>query len=173
MCRHLPFNGILPDVAETAFMTPTAVVIGNVTVGGEASIWFGCILRGDVERISIGEKTNIQDLTVCHTDEGLPLSIGRRVTVGHRCILHGCTIEDDCLIGMGAIVMNGAVVGRGSIVAAGTTILENTAIPAFSLVAGVPGIIKRTFSEAEILPKIKRAAQSYRSLAVAYIDAGI
>lgn len=171
--RLLPFNGIIPDVAETAFIAPTATLIGKVTIDREASIWFGSLLRGDMERIIIGEKTNIQDLTVCHTDEGFPLSVGRGVTVGHRCILHGCTIEDDCLVGMGAIVMNGAVVGRGSIVAAGTTILENTIIPEFSLVVGIPGKIKRALSEGEVLPKIKRASQGYRELSIAYKEAGI
>jgi carbonic anhydrase/acetyltransferase-like protein (isoleucine patch superfamily) len=171
-CHH-SFNGFVPNVAETAFVAPSAVMIGKVTVAEEASIWFGSVLRGDMEQISIGEKTSIQDLTVCHTDEGFPLSVGRRITVGHGCILHGCTIEDDCLIGMGAIIMNGAVVGRGSIVAAGTTILEHTVIPAFSLVAGVPGVIKRTFSEAEVLPRIEKATRDYQKLAAAYIDLGI
>lgn len=173
MSRHLPFNGAIPDVAETAFIAPTAVLIGKVAVGEEASVWFGSVLRGDMEPVRIGEKSNIQDLTVGHTDEGFPLSVGRRVTVGHRCILHGCTIEDDCLIGMGAILMNGVVVGRGSIVAAGTTILENTVVPEFSLVAGVPGVIKRTFREEDVLPRIKKATRDYRNLAAAYIGSGI
>jgi len=109
-----------------------------------------------------------QDLTVCHTDDGMPLTIGNGVTVGHRCVLHGCTIEDDCLIGMGAIIMNGAVVGRGSVIAAGATILEKAVIPPFSLVAGVPGKIKRTFSEDEIIPKIIEAARDYQDLLAKY-----
>lgn len=165
---RLDFNGIEPDIAPSAFIAPTATLIGDVGIAGGASVWFGSVLRGDRDRIRIGENTSIQDLTVCHTDDGIPLAVGNGVTVGHRCVLHGCTIEDDCLIGMGAIIMNGAVVGRGSIVAAGATILEKAVIPPFSLVAGVPGKIKRTFSEAEILPKIRQSAQDYMDLMARY-----
>lgn len=162
------FNGIEPEIAPSAFVAPTATLIGNVVIGDGASVWFGSVLRGDLDRIRVGKGTNIQDLTVCHTDAGLPLTIGSGVTVGHRCVLHGCIIEDDCLIGMGAIIMNGAEVGRGSVVAAGATVLEKTVIPPFSLVAGVPGKIKRTFSEAEIIPKILEAARDYQELAAKY-----
>lgn len=162
------FDGIAPEISPSAFVAPTATLIGDVGIGAGASVWFGSVLRGDRDRIRVGQNTSIQDLTVCHTDEGMPLTIGSGVTVGHRCVLHGCTIEDDCLIGMGAIVMNGAVVGRGSVVAAGATILEKTVIPPFSLVAGVPGKIKRTFSEAEIIPKIAEAAQDYQDLVAIY-----
>ena len=162
------FDGIEPEIDPSAFVAPTATLIGDVGLGAGASVWFGSVLRGDLDRIRVGENTSIQDLTVCHTDDGMPLTIGNGVTVGHRCVLHGCTIEDDCLIGMGAIIMNGAVVGRGSVIAAGATILEKTAIPPFSLVAGVPGKIKRTFSEAEILPKIFKSAQDYQDLVARY-----
>jgi carbonic anhydrase/acetyltransferase-like protein (isoleucine patch superfamily) len=109
------FNDSVPHIKPSAFIAPTATLIGDVTIGDMASVWYGCVLRGDLARIRVGENTNIQDLTVCHTDKGMPLVIGNGVTVGHRSILHGCTIEDECLIGMGAIIMNGAVVGRGSI----------------------------------------------------------
>ena len=164
------FKGITPKIVSPAFIAPTATLIGDVDIACGASVWFGSILRGDLDRIQVGEDTNIQDLTVCHTDKGMPLSIGKRVTVGHRCVLHGCTIKDDCLIGMGAIVMNGAVVGRGSVVAAGATILEKTVVPPFSLVAGVPGKIKRSFPEAEVLSKIAEAARVYKDLAGEYLS---
>lgn len=150
-----------PVVAPSAFVAPNAVLIGHVTVSARASVWFGSVLRGDEDRIVIGEETNIQDLTMCHADPGTPLQVGRRITVGHRCILHGCTIEDECLIGMGAIVMNEAIIGRGSIVAAGSVILEKTIIPQFSLVAGVPGKVKRTLPEEEALAAIGMATQVY------------
>jgi carbonic anhydrase/acetyltransferase-like protein (isoleucine patch superfamily) len=162
------FNGITPQTAGSAFLAPTAVVLGDVVIGRDASVWYGCVLRGDTERIAIGAGTNIQDLTVCHTDTGFPLVVGKGVTVGHRCVLHGCTIEDDCLIGMGAIVMNGAVIGHGSIVAAGATILEKTVVPPLSLVAGVPGAIKRTLPEASTLEAARTSAQHYLGLAAAH-----
>jgi carbonic anhydrase/acetyltransferase-like protein (isoleucine patch superfamily) len=150
-----------PSVDATAFVAPTAVLIGKVTVGAQSSLWFQCVLRGDDDHIVIGNRTNIQDLTMCHTDIDKPLHVGNGVTVGHRCILHGCTIEDDCLIGMGAIVMNGAVIGRGSIIAAGALVLEKMVIPPYSLVTGVPGKVKKTFSEGESLAAIKGAASRY------------
>jgi len=166
------FGGKAPEIAPSAFVAPTATLIGDVSVGAGASIWFGSVLRGDQDRIRVGQNTNIQDLTVCHTDEDMPLTIGSGITVGHRCILHGCSIEDDCLIGMGAIIMNGAVVGRGSVVAAGAIILENEVIPPFSLVAGIPGKIKRTFSETDVLQKTAEAARNYHDLAATYREIG-
>ena len=164
------FKGITPKIASSAFVAPTVTLIGDVAIDSRASVWFGSVLRGDLDRIQVGEDTNIQDLTVCHTDKGMPLSIGKGITVGHRCVLHGCTIEDDCLIGMGAIIMNGAVVGRGSVVAAGATILEKTVVPPFSLVAGVPGKIKRSFPEADVLSKIAETASVYKDLAAKYLS---
>lgn len=166
------FEGKDPEIAPSAFVAPTATLIGDVSVGPGASVWFGSVLRGDQDRIRVGQNTNIQDLTVCHTDEDMPLTIGSGITIGHRCVLHGCRIEDDCLIGMGAIIMNGAVVGRGSVVAAGAIILENKVIPPFSLVAGIPGKIKRTFSETEALHKTAEAARNYGDLAATYRKMG-
>ena len=150
-----------PQVDASAFVAPTATLIGKVTVGAESSVWFNSVLRGDDDKIVIGCRTNIQDLTMCHTDIEKPLHIGNGVTVGHRCVLHGCTIEDDCLIGMGAIVMNGAVVGRGTIIAAGALVLEKMVIPPYSLVTGVPGEIKKTFANGESLGAIQGAATRY------------
>ena len=153
-----------PTVDATAFVAPTAVLVGKVSVGAQASIWFQSVLRGDYEPITIGDRTSIQDLTMCHTDRHKPLYVGNGVTVGHRSILHGCTIEDDCLIGMGAIVMNDARIGRGSIIAAGAVVLEKMEIPPNSLVTGVPGVVKKIFSKGENLAAIRGSADRYVTL---------
>ncbi len=156
------FNNKTPVIAESAFITPTAQIIGDVAVGAASSVWFHAVIRGDLDRIQIGEKTNIQDLCVCHADPGIPLIIGDRATVGHRCVVHGCTIEDDCLIGMGAVVMNHAIIGQGSIIAAGSVVTEDTVIPPFSLVTGVPGKIRPSGRSAEeILAAAKAMSESY------------
>ncbi|BCS98309.1 gamma carbonic anhydrase family protein [Desulfoluna limicola] len=148
---------------------PGSVIAGNVTLSEEASVWFNAVIRGDGDAITIGARTNIQDLSMLHVDPGQPLSIGREVTVGHRAVLHGCTVEDCCLIGMGAVVMNGARVGRGSIIAAGSVVLENTVIPPFSLVAGMPASVKKQFSQ-EVLEVIRASADIYVEKARAYGD---
>jgi carbonic anhydrase/acetyltransferase-like protein (isoleucine patch superfamily) len=154
-------DGITPDIDPLAFIAPSATVIGNVFVGKNSSVWFNAVIRADFEKISIGEDTNIQDLTMCHADLGKPLVIGNRVTVGHNCVVHGCTIEDDCLIGMGVVVMNGAVIRKGSIIAAGSVILENADIPEYSLVAGAPGKVKRSLDESATVV-MKASADIYR-----------
>ena len=153
-------DDIHPNLAPTAFIAPSAEIIGKVTLGAHSSVWFQTVLRGDTEPITIGYETNLQDLTLCHADPGKPLMIGNRVTVGHRCILHGCVIEDECLIGMGAIIMNEARIGRGSIVGAGAVVLEKTIIPPFSLVVGSPAVVKKTYDET-VLQQIHRTAQVY------------
>lgn|GEM_PF-139707 len=156
-----------PHIADTAFVAPNATLIGDVHMADHASLWFSAVIRGDTAPIRIGEGSNIQDLCVLHADPGFPLTMGRNITVGHRAILHGCTLEDDCLIGMGAIVMNGAKIGRGSIVAAGAVVLENALIPPFSLVAGMPAKPVKTFGE-EIIVKIRESAEHYREKATLY-----
>lgn len=135
-------------IDPSAFIAAGAIVLGDVHIGPGSSIWYNSVVRGDTDRITIGENTNIQDLTMIHADPGVPCTVGDRVTVGHRVILHGCTIEDDCLIGMGAIILNRARVGRGSIVGAGAVILEGTEIPPGSLVVGVPAKVVRAVDEA-------------------------
>ncbi|MCK5687068.1 gamma carbonic anhydrase family protein [bacterium] len=151
-----------PQLHSTVFIAPTAQVVGNVNIGEQSSIWFHSVLRGDLAEISIGKRTNIQDLCMCHIDENIPLKIGNGVTIGHRSIVHGCTIEDECLIGMGSIVMNMAVIGKGSVVAAGTVVLEKTIIPPYSLVTGSPGKVKKTYqNREEIEIKIKTMSESY------------
>jgi carbonic anhydrase/acetyltransferase-like protein (isoleucine patch superfamily) len=140
---HAGYSVSGPVIAGSAFIAPTAVVMGDVALGEESSIWYGAVLRADNDAIRIGNQTNLQDGAIIHVDEGVPCSVGDRVGVGHRVILHGCTVEDDCLIGMGSILMNGVVVGRGSLVAAGAVLPEGTRVPPGSLVMGVPGKVVR------------------------------
>jgi carbonic anhydrase/acetyltransferase-like protein (isoleucine patch superfamily) len=126
----------------SAWIAPGAVLVGDVTVGDEASIWYGCVLRGDLEPIRVGRATNIQDLTLIHVDHGLPAIVGDRVTIGHRCVIHGCTVEDEALVGMGAVVLNGARIGKGALVAAGAVVLEGFEVPAGTVAAGVPAKVR-------------------------------
>lgn len=131
------------NVHPTAWVAPGAIVLGDVTLGERSSIWYGAILRGDNDRIVVGAETNLQDGTIVHVDEGVPCLIGRRVGVGHRALLHGCTVEDECLIGMSSTVLNRAVIGTGSVVAAGALVPEGMKVPPGSLVMGVPGRVVR------------------------------
>jgi carbonic anhydrase/acetyltransferase-like protein (isoleucine patch superfamily) len=146
-----PFRGLFPRVHPTAFIDDSAQVIGDVEIGEESSVWMSVVIRGDVHRIRVGRRTNVQDGTVVHVmNRTHPTTIGDNVTVGHAAILHGCTIEDQCLIGMGAILLNGAHVGTGSIIAAGTLIVEDMIVPPGSLVMGSPGRVKRQLTVAEV-----------------------
>jgi carbonic anhydrase/acetyltransferase-like protein (isoleucine patch superfamily) len=121
--------------------------MGDVTLGPRASVWYGTVVRGDMDRIVVGEDTNLQDGTIVHVDAGRPALIGARVGVGHRAILHGCTVEDECLIGMGSVLLNGVVVGTGSVVAAGAVLREGMVVPPGSVVMGVPGRVVRPVDE--------------------------
>ena len=150
-------------IHPTAFIHPLAFVCGDVTLGARASIWPTAVVRADTAAISIGDESNVQDGTVVHVDAGVPASIGARVGIGHRAIVHGATVEDECLIGMGVILLNGVVVGRGSIVAAGAVCPEGMRIPPGSLVVGVPGRIVRAVTEAE-RGRIARTVASYLDL---------
>ena len=132
-----------PRIDPTAFIAPTAVVLGDVTLGPRSSVWYTSVLRGDMAPITIGADSNIQDGSVVHVDEGVPCTVGARVGVGHRVILHGCTVEDDSLIGMGSVLLNNGTIGRGRVVAAGAVIPEGMTVPPGSLVMGVPGRIVR------------------------------
>ena len=118
-------------------------MLGDVTLGPRASVWYGAVLRADMDRVVVGESTNLQDGTIVHVDEGRPALIGARVGVGHRAVLHGCTVEDECLIGMGSVLLNGAVIGTGSVVAAGAVVPEGMVVPPGSLVVGVPARVAR------------------------------
>ena len=135
--------------SKALFVAPDAAVIGEVELGKDSSVWYGAVLRGDTEPIRIGSRSNIQDGTVVHTDEGFPTTVGDDVTVGHNVILHGCTIEDGCTIGMGAILLNGCRVGANSLVAAGALLLEGREYPSDSLIMGVPARAVRELTEDE------------------------
>src|ERR1700752_1560794 len=143
------------------FIAHPAVVIGKVRLLKAASVWFGAVLRGDNEWIELGEGSNIQDNSTCHTDPGYPLTIGKNVTVGHNVILHGCTLEDDSLVGMGSIVMNGARIGRGAVVGAGSVITEGKQFPENSLIIGAPARVVRTLDAAQAA-QMERPAKSYQ-----------
>ena len=147
-------------IDPTAFIARGAIILGDVTLGRDASVWFNAVLRGDCERIEIGEDSNIQDLCMVHADPGQPCVVGPRVTVGHRAILHGCIIEENVLIGMGAIVLNGARVGRGSVIGAGAVVTEGMEVPPGSLVVGVPGRRARALDE-QTQGRIEHAWQHY------------
>jgi carbonic anhydrase/acetyltransferase-like protein (isoleucine patch superfamily) len=138
-----------PDVHETSWIAPNATIIGRVTLGEQVGIWYNAVLRGDMDSITVGDRTNIQDGCVLHADPNTPLLVGSGVSVGHNAILHGCTIGDDVLVGMGATVLNGARVGSGSLIAANALIPQDAEIPPGSLVAGVPGKVRRALSDAE------------------------
>ena len=133
-------DGKAPDFADRAsnWIAPDATIIGNVGLGRNVSVWFGVVIRGDNERIEIGEDSNVQEHTIMHTDPGFPLTIGRGCTIGHRALLHGCTIGENSLIGMGAIVLNGARIGRNSLVGAGALVTEGKEFPDNSLIVGSP-----------------------------------
>lgn len=142
-------GGREPEIDETAFVAPTASVIGGVTLGPGASVWYGAVVRGDVEAISVGASSNVQDNCTLHADPGFPVSVGERVSIGHNAVVHGATVEDDCLIGMGATVLNGAVIGAGSLVAAQALVPQGMIVPPGSLVAGVPAKVRRELSQEE------------------------
>lgn len=161
------YQGLVPRVDPSAWVAAGALVIGAVTLAAEASIWPGCVLRGDIAPITIGERSNIQDLSVVHVDTDLPTEIGADVTVGHRAILHACTVGDGTLIGMGAIVLNGAVIGAGCLIAAGALVPPGKVIPDGSVVMGMPGKVVRRLSPEEIAGQREHAAR-YAVLARSY-----
>ncbi|MEJ7633717.1 gamma carbonic anhydrase family protein [Aeromicrobium sp.] len=140
----------VPQIDETAWVAPNATLAGAVTIGAGASVWYGAVLRADNEPITIGARSNVQDNCAFHVDKGKPVVLGEDVSVGHGAVIHGATIEDGVLVGMGAIIMNGAVVGAGSLVAAGALISEGVVIPPRSLVAGVPGKVRRDLTDEQV-----------------------
>lgn len=164
------FQGIKPKIAESAFIEETAVVIGDVVIGEDCSVWFNSVIRGDVNSIRLGDRTNVQDLCVLHvTHDTAPLVIGNDVTVGHNVVLHGCTIKDRVLIGMGAIIMDGAVIGEDCVVGAGALVTEGTIVPPKSLILGSPAKVKRQVMDKE-LAWIKESAQNYIKYAKQYLS---
>ncbi|GAB3879205.1 gamma carbonic anhydrase family protein [Terrabacter terrigena] len=151
-------------------MAPSADLVGAVRLLAGSSVWYTAVLRADFDPIALGERSNLQDGVVVHTDAGHPTTIGSGVSVGHRAVLHGCTIEDDCLIGMGSVVLNGAHVGAGSLVAAGAVVPEGAVIPPRSLVAGVPGTVRREIDD-DGLARIRANADVYVELTRRHRDA--
>ncbi len=144
-------DGHAPELAPDGdcWIAPSADVVGKVKLESGSSVWFGAIVRGDNEQITIGEGTNVQDCSVLHTDPGFPLTLGKNVTVGHRAMLHGCIVSENALIGMGATVLNGAVIGKNAVIGAGALVAEGKQIPDNALVVGVPGKVVRTLSDEE------------------------
>jgi carbonic anhydrase/acetyltransferase-like protein (isoleucine patch superfamily) len=158
-----------PDlISPSVLIAPGAIVLGDVTIGDESSIWFNAVVRGDTEKIVIGRQTNVQDLCLLHADPGYPCVLGDRVTLGHGAIVHGATVEDDCVIGMRAVVMNGAKIGAGSIVGVGAVVTEGTEIPPGSLVLGTPGRIIRACDERDH-ERNRHAAEHYVAAAANYL----
>jgi carbonic anhydrase/acetyltransferase-like protein (isoleucine patch superfamily) len=155
------YKGILPQIASTAFIEASAQVIGSVEIGEHSSVWFNCVIRGDVHYIRIGHSTNIQDGTVIHVTNGrFPTEIGNHVTIGHGVMIHGCTIKDRSLIGIGAIILDNATIGEKSFIAAGSLVTPGTVIPPRSMVMGSPAKVRREVTEAEIA-LIERHWQNY------------
>ena len=162
------FEGVKPEIDPTAWVHPSAVLIGRVRLGRRVSVWPGAVLRGDMLEIDIGDESNVQDLCVLHTSLGVaPVKIGRRVVVGHRAILHGVVIGDNALIGMGSILLDGSQVGAGAIVAAGALVTEGMRIPPASLAVGIPAKVVRQVTEAET-QRIREGAKQYLDLLAAY-----
>lgn len=160
-----PSNGLFEALPGGSYKARNAIVTGDVDLGEDVGVWFGCVLRGDDAPLIVGRRTNIQDLTMVHADHGVPNVIGAECTIGHRCVLHGARIGDRCLIGMGAILLGGCEIGAGSIVAAGAVVKENAIIPPRSLVVGVPGKIVKTLDEsveAGVLESVEGYVQKIR-----------
>ena len=174
MALIVPFNGKTPQVASDAFLAPTAVLIGDVQVGSQASIWFGAVLRGDDPEngIRVGARSNVQDNSVVHVGDWQPTIIGADVTVGHGAKFESCTIEDGCVIGMNAVILQEARIGRGSLVAANSVVLEGSQVPASSLVAGIPGKVRKTL-EGSAAEFVRRSAAHYVDRGKAYRTQGI
>jgi carbonic anhydrase/acetyltransferase-like protein (isoleucine patch superfamily) len=154
-------------IDSSAYIHPLAAIIGDVTLGARVSVWPTAVIRADTDTISIGADTNVQDGAVLHVDRGFPLVVGSRVSIGHRAVLHGATVEDDCLIAMGAILLNGVVVGAGSLVGAGAVCREGMRIPPRSVVLGVPARVARE-ATSEITERIRRTMEGYLSLQEEY-----
>ena len=162
----MEFQGVQPSIASDVFIAPSADIIGDVTIGEQSSVWFGCVIRGDVNSITIGKRTSIQDLSMIHVthfkkedhSDGFATTIGDDVTIAHRVMLHGCTIEDACLIGMSATILDGAIIGKESIVGANSLVTKNKIFPPQSLIMGNPAKVVRELSDEEVASLYASAA---------------
>jgi len=157
-----------PELGAGCWIGPGAHVVGRVVLGANVNVWFGTVIRGDVNDIRIGADTNVQDNATLHVDADFPLTIGERVTIGHGAVVHGCTLEDEVLVGMGAVILNGARVGRGSLVAAGALVREGDEIPPFSLVAGVPATVRKSLDTDATAARHRHSAAHYVESARGY-----
>lgn len=172
----MTYQGMSPCIAKDVFVASSADIIGEVSIGSGSSIWFGCVVRGDVNSISIGENTNIQDLSMIHVthytrenrSDGFPTIIGDNVTVGHRVMLHGCVVEDACLIGMSATILDGAVIGKESIVGAGSLVTKNKKFPPRSLIMGNPAKFIRELNDDEVA-SLYKSATNYVKFMMSYL----
>ncbi|HGZ71017.1 MAG TPA: gamma carbonic anhydrase family protein [Nitratifractor sp.] len=174
----LPYKGLEPDIAESVWVAPGATVVGDVDIGEESSIWFGVVIRGDVHKIRIGKRVSVQDLSMIHVthykksdkSDGSPTVIGDDVTIGHKVMLHGCTIEDACLIGMSATILDDAVIGKESIVGAGALVTKGKKFPPRSLIIGSPAKVVRELSDEEV-KELYASAERYVGFMKGYRDA--
>ena len=153
-------GALAPRIADTAWVADSAVVIGNVELAAEASIWFGAVLRGDTETLAIGRRSNVQDGSVLHADAGFPLVLGEGVTIGHQVMLHGCSIGDGSLVGIQAVVLNGAVIGKSCLVGAGAIVTERKSFPDRSLILGAPAKLARELTDEEV-KRLDESAADY------------
>lgn len=163
------FKGKLPKVSDKAYIADNVVLTGDIEIAEDANVWFGVVMRGDVNSIRIGKGTNVQDLTMVHADSNSPTRLGDHVTIGHCCIIHGCIIEDNVLVGMGSTVMNGAVVGKNSIIGAGSLVTEGKEIPSGVLAIGRPAKVIRELTEEEIA-SLQKAADGYVATSKVYLE---
>ena len=154
-------DGVAPQIGEGAWVAPSADLMGKVEIGANASVWFNCVMRGDIDRLVVGEGSNVQDASVLHTDAGIELRIGKDCTIGHQVMLHGCTIGDNTLIGIGSVILNRAVIGANSLVAAGSLVTEGKVFPDGVMLMGSPAKVVRPLSAAEI-QMISASAAHYR-----------
>lgn len=170
MAIIFPYNGVTPKIDDNAFVAANAVVTGDVEIGADSGIWYGCVMRGDVNSIRIGQGTNIQDGTVVHVSRPFGTVIGDRITIGHMALIHACTLEDDCFIGMKATVMDGAVVGKGALVAAGALVTPGKQIPAGQMWAGAPAKYIRDVNDKDremmnyTQPNYEKLAKDYKQI---------
>ena len=166
----LPYEGKKPRIHDSCYIAPDCVIVGDVTIESESSVWFKAIIRGDINYIRIGSFTNIQDGCIIHVTGGTsPTVIGNHVVIGHGALIHGCTIEDSCLIGMGSIVLDDAIVGSGSLIAAGSVVKPGTVVPPHSMMAGNPAVFKREVSEEE-MGRFIEWARDYRGYSKEYAE---
>lgn len=164
--------GTTPDIPASAFIAPGAVVLGAVSLGEESSVWYTAVARGDIQRIHIGNQSNVQDGSVLHVADGLPCIVGDRVTIGHRAIVHACTVGDEVLVGMGAIILDGAVVGPRCVIGAGALVTKGMQVPEGSLVIGSPARVIRSLSADEMAAN-RRLAMKYVEVSRRYLAAGL